>query len=231
MRPTQRCARRPSFGGAAATLALLVPLLACRMPPLPALRDYLPAHAGDIWCFDGEPGILRIESVTKVGDAERIRLTWRRPDGSLYRSEEIERRADGVLYVLSTGRDGQIELVPPQCISPPDTRPGFAVVSELETALPDGTSRPFNREWAVVGLETVETPAGTFPGCVHMRESLRDLSDQPLPEKITEWWFAPGVGWVFYRSVTAAGVDLPAIASDLTGARVGGSVIGVVPEM
>jgi hypothetical protein len=150
-------------------------------PTSAAPADYFPLAVGNEWVYvDRSPTLPR-----NAAPPQRVvRILSRSADGFFADNERGELRAD-----TDCLRDRQRRLL----CTPIRAGNGWVSVT--------GVSATERYEIVAVG-ERVETPAGTFDGCVRVRAHLRA---GPAAENVLELTYAPGVGPV--RIETFAVVD------------------------
>jgi hypothetical protein len=182
---------------ALATLSAAL-LAACSHAPAAGTRaglvpaDLFPLAVGNRWTYvDRSPGL----PAGQPPPVRTVRIVERTADGFFRDNERGELRADGDCV-----RDRVRRLV----CRPVETGTSWVSVT--------GVSATERYEIAAVG-ERVETPAGTFSGCVRVRAHVRA---GPGAENILELTYAPGVGPVRIETYSVVeGKMAPQVRADL----------------
>jgi hypothetical protein len=186
------------------TILLLVAGAACARAPAAPSRaagpsDYFPLAVGNEWVYRDESPAL---PPGHRGETRTVRIVDRTKDGYYRDSERGELRADADCL---HDRARQLLCAP------------IALGTSWASVVSVSSTERY--EIASVG-ESVQTPAGKFPGCVKVRAHNRAAATADLVNEIT---YAPGVGPV--RIETFAVVDgkaTPQFRALLQSYRVGG---------
>jgi len=173
------------------------------------IRDYFPLRIGDYSIR--QDGFQEINIRTETFDGVNVTVNQKiQSEGTIIEDFWAFDPADGKMkqYGFYDGYLRRHRIEPPAVVGTNSMQVGQTFDTAIRECIvddPNGICVPFNLRVTFAGVETVTTPAGTFPDCI----KYTGWAGPGPGENPFTAWFAKGIGQV--KEITVYGMENPAV--------------------